>query len=340
DTNVLLNIYSYADQTQSDFFKILNAIDDKIWIPFHVGLEYQRRRLEVIKSQKETFKNINSYLDKIIKVFKNDFESLALHSRFPSLSKDTDLLKSEIEQSISRYKTIVSELNSNQACVRSHDKIRSKLNDLFHDRVGNAPLDQTWLDNLYNEGNTRYSLKIPPGFCDLKKADNKNTESFTYNGLLYQSKYGDLILWKQLLERSKDPSIKNVIFITDDKKSDWWFSINSNGLKEVGPLAELQAEIYRESEIENFHMYNSSSFLQDGKQNLNINVEDSSIDDINDHNKNNRTVLKNNFSDSLHSHAFMSYDKPDYLKEVEELIKNNLDNSDEYNPFSSVHSNR
>ena len=44
DTNVLLNLYGYAKQTRDDFFSILDAVNDKIWIPHHVGLEYQRRR--------------------------------------------------------------------------------------------------------------------------------------------------------------------------------------------------------------------------------------------------------------------------------------------------------
>ena len=62
DTNVLLNLYGYAEQTRDDFFDLLDSLGDKIWVPFHVGLEYQRRRLEVIRDEKAIFNKINDNL--------------------------------------------------------------------------------------------------------------------------------------------------------------------------------------------------------------------------------------------------------------------------------------
>ena len=55
DTNVFLNLYGYAKQTRDDFFKIIEKLENRIWIPHQVGLEYQRRRLEVIKNEKTVF---------------------------------------------------------------------------------------------------------------------------------------------------------------------------------------------------------------------------------------------------------------------------------------------
>ena len=77
----------------------------------------------------------------------------------------------------------------------------------------------------------------------------------------------------------KSESVENVIFITDDAKDDWWYKISSNGKKTIGPLAELQSEIYRKSNIRNFHMYSTSMFLEDGKSNLAVDVSESSIED-------------------------------------------------------------
>jgi hypothetical protein len=83
DTNVFLNLYGYAKQTRYDFFKIVKALGNKVWIPYHVGLEYQRRRLDVIKNEKGIFNDIENNLVKIQKVFKGDFEQLALKCRVP-----------------------------------------------------------------------------------------------------------------------------------------------------------------------------------------------------------------------------------------------------------------
>ncbi|MBC8674462.1 hypothetical protein H2136_23175 [Aeromonas hydrophila] len=39
------------------------------------------------------------------------------------------------------------------------------------------------------------------------------------------------MLWKQLITKSSSPEIKNVIFITDDSKEDWWYILESRGKK-------------------------------------------------------------------------------------------------------------
>lgn len=69
DTNTLLNLYEYAEQTRSDFFSVIEKIRDRVWIPYHVALEYQRRRLGVIKAEKQIFSKIGENLKKINSVF-------------------------------------------------------------------------------------------------------------------------------------------------------------------------------------------------------------------------------------------------------------------------------
>jgi hypothetical protein len=280
DTNVLLNLYGYAEQTREDFFELLESLGEKLWIPFHVGLEYQRRRLEVIRDEKGIFNKINDNLDKIEKIFKGDFEQLALRRRFPKLQENTEKLHKDIGKSISSYKKSVSYWDEKQPCVRSHDAIREKLNDLTGGKVGEAPENQEWLENVYNEGKERYENKIPPGYKDSNKSKSEQN-TFSYDGLKYDRQYGDLILWKQLINKAKDEGVKNVIFVTDDSKEDWWYILESRGKKQIGPHADLQSEIYREADLDIFHMYNTSSFLESGKKMLDLGVHDSSIQDAN-----------------------------------------------------------
>ncbi|KTG18363.1 hypothetical protein AUR67_20015 [Pseudoalteromonas sp. XI10] len=279
DANVLLNLYGYAKQTRDDFFKILESINEKVWIPYHAGLEYQNRRLAVIRNEKTVFNEIEDYLVKIEKVFTNDFTKLALQRRFPKLSENTEKLKKDISKNISNYRKSVSHWDSEQPCVRSHDEIRERLNDLFENKVGEKPVNQEWLNNLYNEGAERFKNKVPPGFKDTDKANKDNNTHFFYDGLNYERQYGDLIVWKQIIEKAKGDNVENIIFITDDAKDDWWYTINSNGKKNVGPLAQLQAEIYSESKISSFQMYSTSSFMKDGESFMAVEVEDSSIED-------------------------------------------------------------
>lgn len=90
-----------------------------------------------------------------------------------------------------------------------------------------------------------------------------------------------MILWKQLISKAKDDNVRNVIFVTDDSKEDWWYILESRGKKQIGPHANLQSEIYREAELDIFHMYNTSSFLESGKEILKLGVHESSIQDAN-----------------------------------------------------------
>lgn len=277
DTSTLLNIYSYAEQTRTDFFSILEKLQDQIWLPYHVGLEYQRRRLEVIKEEKNIFLKIHDCLKKIEKVFESDFKKLSLKKRFPGLYKETKDLHQKIALAIDSYSDRVKEWDSKQPCVRSHDVIRERLTTLFAGKVGPIP-SQAWLDKIYEEGKQRFENKVPPGYMDYEP---KKDISFSYAGLLYKSAFSDLIIWKQIIQEATKEGIKAVIFITDDGKEDWLYIINSRGKKKIGPRAELREEIYREASVNFFIIYNTADFLEAGRSILEVAVQESSIQDAN-----------------------------------------------------------
>lgn len=280
DTNIFLNLYGYEEQTRKDFFEVLKNLGDKVWIPYHVGLEYQRRRLEVVKDEKAVFSKIDDLLEKIEKIFDNDFNEFALKRRFPKLNDNTEKLKAEVKKSLRDYKKSVDYWDKKQPCVRSHDKIRTVINDIFENKVGAKPVSQEWLDDLYREGKRRYENRIAPGYKDAVKGKALDN-IFDYDNLSYQRQFGDLILWKQLIEKANDDTIKNVIFVTDDSKEDWWYILDSRGKKQIGPHASLQNEIYKESNIDIFHMCNTYQFLNDSKERLNLGIHESSIIDAN-----------------------------------------------------------
>ncbi len=277
DTNVLLNLYRYKDKTRNDFILSLDKIKDNIWIPFHVGLEYQYNRLNIIKNEKEIFTNITNKLNEIIKI-KENLDNLK--NRFPEIEDETDSFIKKLSKLLANYKNKITELDKKQPGVRTHDQIREKLNELFKNRIGKEP-SQEYINEIEKEGEYRYEHSIPPGFEDKKK-----DEFIIYNNVKYNKKYGDLIIWKQILEKSKNKEINNVIFITDDIKSDWWYSINSNGNKIIGPNAYLISEIKNNKNITLFHMYETLDFLSDAKSFIHHhNISTESIDDIKKVNK-------------------------------------------------------
>lgn len=280
DTNVLLNLYGYAEKTRSDFFNLIEkSILEQIWLPYHVGLEYQRNRLNVIRNEKKVFADIHNYLEAIEKSVKLDkINHLKLEQRLPIIKDKTIELHENIFKEIENYKKEVESQNKKQPDVRSTDKIRKKIDKLFNKKMGNKPKNQAWLNKIYEDGKTRYENKTPPGYMDKKEKENE--ENYTYSALTYTPMYGDLIVWEQIIEKAMEESIKSVVFITDDSKEDWRFSINSNGNKLMGARAELREEICRRSNINNFAILTSFEFLDKGKDISAVEIDKDSISEI------------------------------------------------------------
>lgn len=160
DTNIFLNLYSYAEKTREDFFEVLEKINEQIWIPYHVGLEYQKRRLTVVRNEKAVFSKIEQSLEKIEKVFKSELKQLNLEQRFPKLNVNTEKLEKDIIKSISKYKQSLHHWDKKQPCVRSHDSIREKLNELFESKVGLKPKDQDEINLIQEEGEKGTKIKF------------------------------------------------------------------------------------------------------------------------------------------------------------------------------------
>ena len=316
DTNVLLKLYSYQPNTLSDFFSILKKLGDKIWIPHQVGLEFQNRRLDIKAKEKQKFSELEKQLDEILKV-ENKINQLFLKGRFPNLDAATENLFNDIRKLVDGYKNTLNQCNESQPNIRSHDSIREKIDDCFKGKVG-SPFSQEDLEKIYEDGEKRYENKIPPGFKDNNK--NSSTDYF-YKGVEYKRKFGDLILWKQIIEKAKDENIKNVIFITDDEKEDWWYIAKENGDKAIGPLANLTHEIIENAKIDLFHMYNTSAFFQAAKEFTSVEVQDVSIDEI-------RLIHENELRPKR---TISYYEDLDEKNRINRMMKDTIFSSDDIN---------
>ena len=309
DTNVLLNLYSYTEDARDDFFKILDRISDHIWLPHHVGLEYQRNRLEIIKNEKGIFKKLNEDIERIKKTIESNEKAKELQE---SMQKALDDLKN-----------IVDEWNDKQPEVRSGDKIRPKIEESFNNKIGVPFLNQEELDKIYKDGEKRYKNEIPPGFKDAK--DKKDKPSFSYGGLNYVPMYGDLIIWNQIIEHAKKDDIKSVFLITDDTKEDWWYIINSSGEKRIGVRAELREEIERESKISLFDTMTTSSFMEDGKKYLDLDVSNESIEEVEEKINTKRIDINNFQMPSLPEPQLLTADLVNQLNNISLNKYNNID---------------
>ncbi len=344
DTNVLIKLYSYQSGTLDDFFSILKYLGERIWLPHQVGLEFQNRRLDIKHREKQKFQEIYNHLDEILAI-ETKINQKFLKGRFPSLDSSTEKLFKSIQKSIETFKVSLQECDSSQPNIRTHDEIREKLDTFFRNKIGSA-YTQEKLNELYKDGEIRYSKEIPPGFKD----SSKEGKDYIYRGIEYKRKFGDLILWKQIIDKAKNEKdagkIENIIFITDDEKEDWWFCINQNGRKIIGPHANLTHEIIDEGGISLFHMYNTASFLEDAKEILSdIRIQESSILEVEKtneaekklHTQQEEKVRKNNLSQELQKEELTSLalyyknylrnmiQQQDHIREINNSIKHPWD---------------
>lgn len=239
DANVLLDLYRYSKETREAIIELISKFKDSVFLTYQAALEYNRNRYEVISEQEKSY---NSFIDKI-----NQIESeLSAKSKPPFLS---DSLHDSIINVFQNVKKEVESSVENFNQMEQKDQIFENLSEIFEKRITeNFPEEK--LEEIYSEGKSRYEKGIPPGYKDIKKNGN--------------AKYGDLILWKQILEKAKSDK-KSVILITNEKKEDWIWQLK-NG-KVIGPRQELVAEMRVINNLD-FHIYSSEKFLRFGQDHL------------------------------------------------------------------------
>lgn len=304
DANVLLNLYRYTSITSSRLLNILKTINDRLWLPHQVGLEYQRNRLKVIQKQTDSYKDIIDLLRNIISRIENDLNSFKKHP-FLNVEGFFDKISRQINSVIAE----IQRYEKDHQDISKHDTIRDEISTIFDGKVG-IPYSESALIEIIKDGEKRYQKKIPPGFEDAKRK-NDNRE------------YGDLILWKQIIDyaiKAKKP----IIFITDDRKEDWWYEFNG---KTIGPRIELIREVYDNANV-SFYMYKPDVFIEYAQKYFNIPIEDSTtaaIKEIQEVRAQERIIDKQDIEMKMKKLAD-SYFQLDELSNEIKTIRNNIHN--------------
>lgn len=278
DANVLLNLYRYPTEAKDDLLKVLITVSNRIWLPYQSALEYQKNRLSVIASQRTRFSEVKKIISSTEAKLKEGLERLQLRKRHSSINPDEFLKKTATL--FSDFTSHLDGLEKKQIDVYSTDPIREAIESIFKGNIGKPPSDQNELDQLYIEAEARYKKLIPPGYLDAVKEANDETSEYAYAGLTVKRKFGDFVIWKEIIAHAKSNKIEQVIFVTDDDKEDWWLKIDSTADKTIGPRPELIEEIHREAGVRMFHMYSSERFMQFAQDVLDIKLKKDSIGQV------------------------------------------------------------
>ncbi len=245
DTNILLDLYRVSSDTANNLMDIIRKLDKRLWIPYQVAKEYHNDLFSVISGQikkyKESEETISTICKQLAEKRNHPFLSEDLHKKSMSLFNELQLFFDEQKQ---KLVNIVME-----------ESIKEELCNLLDGKVGDG-FDTKELEDIYKEGTVRYPSKIPPGYMDTKNKQGNDI-------------YGDLIVWKEILKKARDEH-RDVLFITDDVKEDWFLRFDGNT---YGPHPLLIQE-FKNVTGQNIYIYTLDRFLgQAEKMEFSVNAD-------------------------------------------------------------------
>jgi PIN like domain len=235
DTNVLLLPYSMGNEGVEQLKGLYKQLIDseRLFIPKRVAREFARNR------NKKLAEIYNSVLQRKIGKSKNNLNYPILENL--DEKKELDSAFSELEAKEVIYYKAIDKLARTIRSWEWGDPVSSMYSELFKPEV---LIDHSKSkEDLVKELERRFSLQIPPGYKDSNKDDG---------GI------GDLAIWLSLLELGQNKK-KDIIFVTEDIKPDWW---NQSNGSEFLPRYELIDEFRRGSEGNTLHIVRLSKLLE------------------------------------------------------------------------------
>jgi uncharacterized protein len=260
DTNVLLNLYRYHEQTRRELLNVLANLGDHLWIPHHVMGEFWQRRPTLLQDPRgveDVVRDLEQYKSTYNERVRNWATRVGLPPKHTSELLDTSNL------AFRRVTEAIRKLGSDEALSDAgdteRDPIVAKLNIIFDGRVGN-PLTPDALRLKIEEARQRFKDNRPPGYRDAGKKQN-----FA----------GDYLIWAETLGEAATRSV-NVLLVTGDVKDDWWRIENGQA---KGPRPELVAEMADIAGVKLF-MLRPESLLYHASKILPVTVSAESVQDM------------------------------------------------------------
>lgn len=257
DTNYLLETLSKPTEVAIKYLEALEKVKDRIYIPYLVALEFNFNKSGRKKTKQQSIKNFIKNIKEGLKDVDTRIEKFSLLN---DPSKDQQFISKYLKITSKHSKDILEQIEDElkELITKEDDKIYNRLISIIENKIGEK-YTQELINKIQDEGEDRYKNNIPPGFNDSSKGDD-NTRS--YNGIKYLTKFGDLIIWKDILSKADNIEYKKVIFITNDgtssKKDDLIYKIKGMN---VGPHISLLNELQMECGKE-LHILDHLSFLK------------------------------------------------------------------------------
>lgn len=230
DTNVLLNLYRYNDQTRASIIEVMAALQERLWIPHQVLEEFWRNRERALTDPLGQVRQSSAELEKLRSAA---VDQLRMWVNRAALSADASgrveqHLCMAFEEAQSLLDDLIDERAIQRARSTQHDPVLSLIETVLDGRVG-PPMSERDHAAAVKEGQRRAAAGEPPGFADEGKSSRGN-----------EGAAGDYLVWEQVLVEASSRAVSSVVFVTGDVKRDWWRYEGGNAR---GPRVELAREM-------------------------------------------------------------------------------------------------
>jgi len=299
DTSSLLDFYFFTDENINELEeKFFKAVRERLYLTYQSHFEFLKNKDKVkmkpidsynsllkrsknkddsghIEEIENVVKQIASNIGDEIKGHLKTFEQkVSKNNKHPHLksvdfnkfNKQLDKFKNQFnifETNFEDFKqSIIKEIENQKTKFKNHeiDKVIPLIENYFN---VTEEYSVNKIFELIKEGEFRYQNQIPPGYMDK-------------DGKSGFQKYGDLIIWDEILNLAKGNN-SNVILVINDVKEDWWY-LDENK-KHISPRYELIKE-FKDNSNKEFWMYDISTFLFKANNYIATSIDSETIEEI------------------------------------------------------------
>lgn len=243
DTNIISQLYRLNDDARKDFYNWVNTLPSRFHIPVWVIHEYSKKVYsnkgkEEYLSELSKINSIRKELESIspfVKAYIGD--SLLVGTVYQSKKADLILDFDNVNSVLNKISTAINSNNISNHLNKVHSEIEKLNGCILKSNIFEI------IKTLKDYGCTRYEHEVPPGFQDNIKKTNI---------------YGDLIIWKEILEYCTQNNIKKAILISRDSKPDIVYTPQEQyiGTRKASPNEKVN--IAHESLVHEFYTKTSS----------------------------------------------------------------------------------
>lgn len=208
DTNILSFLYKINESARQEFYAWIQTIKHRCFLPKWNAHEYMKkvtanqddeylgelkRVSETVKAFKDNMKYVRMYIDD--KVLKG-------HATYGSTDDYINELES-VEKSLQKLANVIKP----QETIKV---VRQEIQEHFEDKILDTDIYSIVRD-IADHGQNRYHCNLPPGFKDAKKEFNS---------------YGDLVMWREILDYCKKQGKQQCVLVSRDVKKDFVYNVD------------------------------------------------------------------------------------------------------------------